>query len=130
MTDCALKRILVFDDKPDISAITKITLGSIASFIIEICHSGKDTLMVIPDFKSGLFLLDVMMPGLDGRGTFNLIRELPVDTEIPVIFVTANNQPFQLAKYKGLGVIDVIAKPFDLITVSDKIKNIFDNHHA
>lgn len=130
MTGRDLNRILIIDDEPDISKIVKITLESIANFTVKVCHSGKDSLAVIPEFKPDLILLDVMMPGLDGPETFNQIRELPLQTEIPVIFITAKTQSPEIIKYKALGAIAVIAKPFDPMTLTDEIKNIWDDYYA
>jgi len=66
-----------------------------------------------------------MMPGMDGPTTLQKLRELPQLAHTPVIFMTAKVQPQEVAHYKSLGALDVIAKPFDPMALSDTVKRIW-----
>jgi CheY-like chemotaxis protein len=73
-----------------------------------------------------LILLDVMMPELDGPGTFARLRENPATAGIPVIFMTAKAQPHEVASYRALGAAGVIAKPFDPMTLPAEVRTIVE----
>ena len=76
-----------------------------------------------------LILLDVMMPGMDGPSTLKALREQPLTATTPVIFMTAKVQPYEVAEYKRLGALDVIAKPFDPMQLSATINAIWVRSH-
>jgi CheY-like chemotaxis protein len=68
-------------------------------------------------------LLDVMMPGLDGPATLERLRADPATAEIPVLFMTAKAQAGELTRFAALGVAGVIAKPFDPMTVHERVSD-------
>jgi len=68
------------------------------------------------------------MPGMDGPSTLAALRALPQTSTTPVIFMTAKVQPQEFAQYKAVGVLDVIAKPFDPMTLSATIKSIWSRY--
>jgi DNA-binding response OmpR family regulator len=68
-----------------------------------------------------------MMPGMDGPATLVELRKMPEFADTPVIFMTAKAQAQEVVRFKELGAIDVITKPFDPITLSDQIRKIWDN---
>lgn len=125
-----LKRILLVDDEPDIQTVTKMALEALGGFVVEVCGSAGEALTKAPVFGPELILLDVMMPGLDGPSTLKALREVPGIDAIPVIFLTAKVQAHEIAHYKELGALDVIAKPFDPMSISGNIKKIWDSRHG
>lgn len=123
-----LKRILYVEDEPDIQAVAKLALEAVGGFELQVCSSGEEALACVISYAPDLFLLDVMMPGLDGPDTFRALQKLPEVADVPAIFMTAKVQPTEVAEYKALGALDVIAKPFDPMTLSDKIREIWQAH--
>lgn len=124
-----LTRILMVEDEADIQAVAKLALQAIGGFTIQICSSGSEALKIVPTFASELILLDVMMPGMDGPSTLKALRGLPQTSATPVIFMTAKVQPNEITQYKAMGALDVIAKPFDPMTLSATINNIWRQYH-
>lgn len=120
------QRILYVEDEPDIQTVAKLALEMVGGFTVKICSSGQEALAETADFMPDLILLDVMMPGMDGPTTFNRLREQPIIAKIPIVFMTAKIQPSEIAYYKSLGAIDVIAKPFDPMTLADQIRLIWE----
>jgi signal transduction histidine kinase len=59
-----------------------------------------------------LILLDVMMPGIDGFETCKRLKQNPVISDIPVIFMTANSDTDSKVKGLNIGAVDYITKPF------------------
>ena len=121
-----LSRIFLVDDEPDIRAIARLALETVGGFTVEACNSGQEALLRASEFGPDLFLLDVMMPGMDGPETLRALRALPGFEATPVIFMTAKAMAPEIQKYKGLGALDVIPKPFDPMTLSDQIKAIWN----
>ena len=125
-----LKRILMVEDEPDIQAVARLALESVGGFEVHCCDSGNAALELAPALMPDLILLDVMMPGMDGIRTLQALRERPALATIPVIFMTAKVQARELAHYRSLGAMDVIAKPFDPMTLSDQIRSIWSRRNS
>ncbi|UDL04711.1 response regulator [Marinobacter sp. CA1] len=123
-----LKRIMYVEDEPDIRAVAELALVSVGGVEVMLCESGEDALARVDGFQPDLILLDVMMPRLDGPETLQALRQKPGLAEVPVAFMTAKVQSSEVESYKALGAIDVIAKPFDPMTLSDKVQGIWDQH--
>ncbi len=118
------------EDEADIQEVARLALEAVGGFTVEICSSGDEALQAAPAFAPDLLLLDVMMSGLDGPGTLLALREMPATAATPAIFMTAKVQPQEVARYKSLGALDVISKPFDPMTLANTIKEIWNRHHA
>ena len=125
-----IKRILYVEDQPDIRAVTKVSLEKVGGFELEICSGGEEALSKAVAFSPDLFLLDVMMPGMDGPSTLKALWQLPELANVPVIFMTAKVQTDEVAEYIALGALDVIFKPFDPMTLPDEIREIWKEHHS
>ena len=122
-------RILYVEDEPDIQAVARMALEVVGGFSVLVCSSGEHAIMAAPDFSPQLILLDVMMPGMDGPSTLRALRRHPQTAQTPVIFITAKVQPSEIAYYRALGAIDVIAKPFEPMTLSQNIRAIWQRNH-
>jgi CheY-like chemotaxis protein len=125
-----LQRLIYVEDEPDIQAVARLALEVVGGFTVEVCSSGEEALRRAPGFRPDLILLDVMMPGMDGPGTLQALRALPELAATPAVFMTAKVQPAEVAHFKSLGALDVIAKPFDPMTLSDTVREIWNRHHA
>src|SRR5689334_1989830 len=104
-----LNQILYAEDEQDIQAIAQIALEDIGGFNVIYCNTGKEALENAKKNKPDLFLLDVMMPGMDGPTTLKELRKIPALSDVPAIFMTAKIQPDEILQYQQMGVIDVIA---------------------
>jgi CheY-like chemotaxis protein len=80
----------------------------------------------VPD----LILLNVMMPDMDGPSTLAALRQRPQTAHIPVIFMTAKVQAHEIGRYKELGALAVIAKPFDPMQLPTTVSTIWNQHYA
>lgn len=125
-----LTRILHADDESDIRAVSHLALETIGGFTVALCSSGAEALDRAPSFLPQLFLLDVVMPGMSGPDTLQALRKLPQFAATPAIFLTSNVQPDEMAHYRNIGALEVIPKPLDPLTLSARILEIWDKHHA
>jgi len=100
--------VLVVDDESDIRGLVQELLQRAGYDVIE-AADGNEGLRRFHAQKPDLVILDVQMPGLDGWGVLERIREL---SEVPVIMLTARAE--ELDKVRGLraGADDYVTKPF------------------
>lgn len=124
-----IKHILYAEDEQDIQDIAQIALEDIGGFQVTYCNNGEDVLNQASQQHPDLILLDVMMPKLDGPSTLQALRQIPTYASIPIIFMTAKIQPDELNKYRALGAIDIITKPFDPMTLAATITTIWERHY-
>lgn len=124
-----LQRILYVEDEPDIQAVARIALEMVGGFQVLVCSCGDQAVREASAFAPDLVLLDVMMPGMDGPGTYLALRALPELVHVPVIFMTAKVQPQEVQHYKSLGALGVIPKPFDPMTLAAQVRSLWEGRH-
>jgi CheY-like chemotaxis protein len=116
-------RILHIDDEADLREVIEISLGLDPGFVIRSCESGAEGLAVAAAWDPDIILLDVMMPVMDGPATLLALRENTRTAGIPVIFMTARAQARELDRFHSLGVLGVIGKPFDPMTLAASVRD-------
>lgn len=123
-----LRRVLLVEDERDIQIVARLALADIGHLEVEVCSSGNEALEIAPRFRPELILLDVMMPEPDGLATLKALALKPETASMPVVFVTAKAQNHEIEKYLELGALDVIVKPFDPMTLADRVIEIWHRH--
>jgi len=114
------------DDARDIRDVVRLALETLGGFTVESCASGAEAVAKAPDFGPQLVLLDEMMPDLDGRETFRRLREVAGMEAVPIVFMTAQAAPADVARLESFGALGVIAKPFDPTALADRVRAIWD----
>ena len=122
-----LNKILYVEDEADIQAVAKLALESVGGFEVMICSSGAEALEQAPEFKPDILLLDIMMPGMDGPDTLVALLKIESLKNTPAVFLTAKALPVEIERYKELGALGVIPKPFDPMTLADQVRDIWSN---
>ena len=122
-------RILHVDDDPDIREVVEISLGLDPGFTTRSCGSGKEALVAAVDWRPNIILCDVMMPVMDGPATLMRLRENALTANIPVIFMTARAQARELDRFRSLGALGVIPKPFDPMTLAASVRGYMQPAH-
>jgi CheY-like chemotaxis protein len=126
MKSSELRTVMYVDDEPDIREVVLLSLGLADDLEVHSCDSGEQALRVMPSLKPDLVLLDVMMPGTDGPSTLQRMRADPELAGIPVIFMTAKAMPQEVARFRELGAVAVIAKPFDPMQLAKQVFTIWE----
>ena len=121
-----LKTVLYVDDEPDIREVVQMSLSLVDGLDVQVCESGERALQLLPKLKPNLVLLDVMMPGMDGPSTLQKMRNHPELGKIPVVFMTAKAMPQEVARFRELGAVSVIAKPFDPIQLGNQVIAVWE----
>ena len=122
MSNKPLNKILYVEDEPDIQTVAIMALETIGGFTVNACSSGQEAVEAAPAFAPDLVILDVMMPGMDGPATMEALRKLPVTADVPIIFMTAKVQAHEVERYRAMGAVEVIAKPFDPISLAEEVR--------
>ena len=120
-----LEKIMLVEDDGDIRTVAAMSLEMVGGLNVLACESGEAALDAIAAFGPQLVLLDVMMPGMNGPEVLARMRARPEGAQVPVAFMTAKVQPEEIRALLALGVIDVIAKPFDPMTLPDRVKALW-----
>ncbi len=121
-----LRKILYVEDEADIQKIAKLALETVGGYEVLICGSGAEALEKAPGFGPDILLLDVMMPGMDGPDTLAALWKIDALKKAPAIFLTAKAMPAEVERYKDMGALGVIAKPFDPMALADLVKGIWE----
>lgn len=121
-----LAQILIVDDNPANLVAFETTMKCPDVEIIK-ALSGEEALSCLLKYDIAVILLDILMPGMDGFETAELIRGNADTKEIPIIFITAAGESRQTV-FKGYesGAVDLLFKPVDAIVLKSKI-NVFIN---
>lgn len=110
--------ILIVEDSVDDFEATKRAFGKVnLRNPIEHAACGEDALRYLRaanSEKPGLVLLDLNMPGMDGRKTLEIIKQSQALKDIPVIILTTSNDERDVSACYALGANTYIQKPVDL----------------
>jgi two-component system, OmpR family, response regulator len=121
-----LTRVMYVEDEPDIRAVAKLALEAVGGLTVSLCERGDRAVEEAEAFCPQMILLDVMMPGMDGPSVLKAIRQSTKLKNIPVAFMTAKVQPHEIEHFKSLGAVGVIAKPFDPMTLSQLVRDLWE----
>jgi two-component system, sensor histidine kinase and response regulator len=110
-TAAAQARVLVVDDQPDNVQMVCALLAR-AGFEGLAAGGGAEGLALARSGRPDLVLLDMRMPGMDGFEVLRQMREDPGLRDLPVIFLTADDDRENLIRAFDAGAIDYVTKPF------------------
>lgn len=113
-------RALLAEDDRDIRLVARLALKR-AGFEVTAVEDGEALLAAVPDVQPDVIVLDWMMPGLDGPATCRRLKADPATAAIPVVFLTAKTQESEIARGLALGAAGYIAKPFDALTLGERV---------
>ena len=117
------KLIFVVEDEVHIQQLIKYNLES-GGYKTTVFDNGesllKETKVTIPN----LYILDIMLPGIDGLEVCRQLRENPLTKSVPVIMLTAKSEEFDKVLGLELGADDYIVKPFSTRELVARVKAI------
>lgn len=114
-------KILVVDDEPNIVELLTVSL-KFQDFDVASANSGQEALTVAREFRPDAFILDVMMPGMDGFELLSKLREEGFDG--PVLYLTAKDGVEDRIHGLTIGADDYVTKPFSLEEVITRLRVI------
>ncbi len=116
-------RVLVVDDVPPNVKLLEAKLTS-EYFDVLTAYSGPEALDVTSREHPDIILLDVMMPGMDGFEVCRRIKADPVTAHIPVVMVTALDQPSDRVAGLEAGADDFLTKPVQDMALFARVRSL------
>jgi len=112
-------RILYVEDDMTLSFVTRDNL-ELKGYTVDFCEDGEKALEMISSQIYDLFILDVMLPKMDGFTLAGKIRE--TNSEVPILFLTARSTKEDRIHGLQIGADDYITKPFSIEELVLKIE--------
>mgnify|MGYP001480068732 CR=1 FL=1 len=113
--------VLIVDDDVEISKVIA-DMVQLIGWRTQIVHSPRAAMMKVQSSPPALILLDLNMPGVDGIEVLGYIKRDPMAGDIPVVFVTAEDDPGIKERVRKAGAMDYLIKPVDF----DDLESILD----
>jgi DNA-binding response OmpR family regulator len=111
-------RVLVVDDEPMLRATLSQVLAD-EGYVVDFAVDGETALERVHAAPPDAILLDLMMPGMNGRQFLQALRDIPAFAEIPVLIMTAVHG--LNVSLQTLGASEVIEKPFNVDELLNKV---------
>ena len=116
-----MKKVLVVEDHPDMLAILVWQMERLGFLVIPAKH-GKEGVEKALEEKPHLVLMDIMMPGMDGREATRILRSNPETQDIPILAATALFRESELRSCIEAGCNDYLVKPFTFQQLQGKVQ--------
>lgn len=113
-----MSKILIVEDEIAIAELEKDYL-ELSGFEVEVANDGKIGLSKALKEDYDLFILDLMLPGMDG---FEICREIRNEKDTPIIMVSAKKDDIDKIRGLGLGADDYMTKPFSPSELVARVK--------
>ncbi|MBS2098878.1 PP2C family protein-serine/threonine phosphatase [Carboxylicivirga linearis] len=112
--------ILLVDDS---QVNLEILKDSLSKYITISALNGDTAIeLALSREKPDLILLDIIMPGMDGFEVCKILKSNEVTRDIPVIFITGQNDMDSIIKGFESGAVDFITKPFNILELKARVK--------
>jgi len=116
-------RVLVVDDNEPNRRLLAARLNA-EYFDVLTASSGPEALGICEQTQCDIVLLDVMMPDMDGFEVCRRLRSAPATAHLPIVMVTALNQPVDLVRGLEAGADDFLTKPIDEIHLIARVRSL------
>ena len=121
-----LGRILIVDDDPSVLALLSELLDP--DYAVSAVTSGEEALSLLKSSSVDLALLDLIMPDMDGLALCEALKQNPATADIPVMFITASEDPQSEEQVFDAGAIDFIPKPIKPKVVKARVRQQMHNY--
>lgn len=118
------RTIFLVEDESHIQELVKYNLES-GGYGVSGFLSGEEMFIHCESIIPDMFILDLMLPGMDGYEILKRIRQNPRLKTIPVIMLTARSEEFDRVLGLELGADDYITKPFSIRELIARVKALF-----
>lgn len=118
-------KLLHVEDDLDIQMIARMVLVDLGGFDVLQCASGAEAVEKAEAFAPDMLLLDYMMPEMNGLATLRALREIPALRQVPAAFMTAKVLDLSQSELEALGVVGILSKPFDPVSLPEQIGRLW-----
>ncbi len=120
-----MNKVLIVEDNQDLQFLLTVQIKSMGVSVI-VDNNGMEAVEKAIEEKPHLILMDIMVPGMDGREATRRIRSNPETKDIPILAATAITNKSQLRECIKAGCNDYILKPFNYKDLQEKIQAVLD----
>lgn len=113
-----MNRVLIIEDETSIAELEKDYL-ELSEFEVDIEPDGEKGLQRALDEDYDIFILDLMLPGMDG---FEICRRIREKKDTPILMVSAKKEDIDKIRGLGMGADDYITKPFSPSELVARVK--------
>jgi len=117
------RKMLVVDDEPDIVELVSYNLKK-EGFDVSSASDGEEALGMIKKGDFDFFILDLMLPGLQGMELCRILRNNPKTAQIPIIMLTAKGEEIDRILGLETGADDYMTKPFSPRELIARVKAV------
>lgn len=121
----SMRTILVVDDSRTNLHVIGARLGAMG-YMVVLAQSGREALDLIAGRGFDLILIDMIMPGMSGLETLAELRATPDTADLPVIMITALDDPRGAVEALAVGADDHLAKPFEFDVLQARIERVLE----
>ena len=115
--------ITIIEDDESIREMLRYYFHSVG-YGVEDFESGEDYFQAVHDVQPDLYILDIMLPGMDGLEILRRLRGAPDTAHIPVIMLTARTAELDRGKGLEQGADDYVVKPFGIMELQARVKAV------
>ncbi|HEY3898850.1 MAG TPA: response regulator [Chthoniobacter sp.] len=119
--------ILIVDDEPFMLRLIDASLKK-GGFTAATCRSGESAIEWATQHPPQLIIIDLMMPGLDGLATLQVMRQTTALADVPIIMLTAKGHLLAQVEATRIGVEVFLTKPFSPSQLLDEVKRLLAAH--
>jgi len=119
------RTVLTIEDQPDIRRLIRMTL-EFKGFTVQDAGDGREGLALARQGRPDLILLDVMMPGMNGKEVSRALAADPATAAIPVIMLSALGSASDVEAGLQAGARAYLVKPFSPWELLDKVAALID----
>ena len=112
------QKILIVDDDEHIAELISLYLTK-ECFDTRIEHDGQSAITAFKEYMPDVVLLDIMLPGKDG---YQVCREIRMESNVPIIMLSAKTEVFDKVLGLELGADDYMTKPFSPSELVARVK--------
>jgi CheY-like chemotaxis protein len=124
-----MKKVLIVEDHPDMRELLVWQMELMGFLAIPAKHAREGVEKAMQE-KPQLILMDIMMPGMDGREAARLLRSNPETRDIPILAATALFRESDLRSCIEAGCNDYIVKPFTFQQLQGKVQEFISSPTA
>jgi DNA-binding response OmpR family regulator len=116
-----MARVLLVDDDPAILRLLEVNFR-MEGFDVDTAGHGQEALALAAAARPDVAILDLMMPGMDGRQVYEALRAEPATASVPIVFLTARGRDDALIAEGAI----VVQKPFDTVDLVQTVRTLVE----
>lgn len=115
--------VLIVDDDHSAAASLADIVG-LFGFTTQTVHSPRSAIQTIHNEVPSLIFLDMNMPGVDGLEVCRYIKRDPISLNVPVVFISAEDDPTVIQSAKDAGASGYLVKPIDIDKLEELVTRV------